>query len=48
MRPLEKLVSLVLVGVICGGLTYAHNRESLVKQMWVWFFSKSTDVTGLN
>jgi hypothetical protein len=29
MRTLEKLVSLVLIAVICGGLTYAHNRESL-------------------
>jgi hypothetical protein len=29
MRTLEKPVSLVLVVVICGGLAYAHNRESL-------------------
>ncbi len=29
MRPSEKLVSLVLIAVICGGLTYAHNREAV-------------------
>src|ERR1700676_2403965 len=29
MRPLEKLVSLICLAVICGGLAYARNRESL-------------------